>query len=223
MLRRQPYQPWLVILGYLLVALYVTAPIHSELSSRFLGGGAGDVYEMARHIWWYKTALQNGEDVFQHSLLSYPEGFRAAHIWANPLQFFPMWLFAYFLPLPVAYNVGLILTLVLNGWSMYVLARRKIATSYRFPAFVAGLVFILFPTIQGHLLEGHVGLLVQWPVPLLILFLFEYADHGGKRRLVIAALLFMLAALGNTAQVIYMLAPLAVLFVLARLAFWSVW
>ena len=217
MLSRQPYQLWLAILAYLLAALYVTAPIHSELSSRFLGGEAGDVYESARHIWWYKTALQTGEDVFHHSMLGYPEGFRAARLWANPLQFFPMWLFAYFVPLPLAYNAGVLLTLALNGWSMYVLARRMIVSSYRFPAFVAGLVFILFPAIQGQVLEGHIGTLVQWPVPLLIMFLFDYADHGGKRRLVISALLFMLTALGSTAQVVYLLAPLIFLFVLARI------
>ncbi len=216
MLRRQPYQRWLVILAYLLVALYIIAPNHRELASRFIGGEAGDVYEMARHVWWFKTALQNGEDVFHHSLLNYPEGFRAVALWANPLQFFPMWLFAYFMPLPVAYNLGLLLTLVLNACSMYALARRRIATPYRFPAFVAGLVFILFPTIQAHVMAGHTGLLVQWPLPLLILFLFDYADLGGKRRLIITALLFMLAALGSTAQVIYTLAPLTALFVLAR-------
>ena len=216
MLRRQPYQPWLAILIYFLAALYLTAPIHTAIASRFVGGDAGDVYEAARQVWWYKTAIQNGDDVFEQSLLAYPEGFRAVRLWANPLQFFPMWLFAFLVPLPAAYNAGILLTLVLNGWSMYVLARRQLATSSRFPAFIAGLVFILFPTLQGHLLEGHVGLLVQWPVPLLILYLFEYADHGGARRFFIAALLFMLGALGNTAQVIYMLAPLAALFMLAR-------
>ncbi len=174
------------------------------------------MYESARHIWWYKTALQSGEDVFHHSLLSYPEGLRAAEVWASPLKFFPMWVFAYFAPLPLAYNAGLLLTLVLNGMSMYVLARRQIASQYHFPAFIAGLVFIVFPTMQGRVLDGDIGLLVQWPALLFILFLFEYADHGGNQRLVIAALMFMLAALGQAGQVIYMLAPLALLFVLAR-------
>ncbi len=218
MLRRQPYQPWLAILGYLLVALYVTAPIHSELSSRFLGGDAGDVYEMARHIWWYKTALQNGEDVFHHALLGYPVGFRAAQLWANPLQFFPMWLLAYFLPLPAAYNFGLILTLVLNGWSMYTLARRRLATANRLPAFFAGLAFILFPTIQGRLFEGHAGLLAQWPLPLLILFLFDFAENGGSRRFVLALLFILLTAMGNSLQSVYVLVPLLVMFLLARIS-----
>ena len=216
MLRRQPYQPWLAILLYLLAALYLTAPIHNALTTRFLGGDAGDVYEMARHVWWYKTALQNGEDVFHHSLLGYPEGFRAVQLWANPLQFFPMWLFALFVPLPAAYNIGLLLTMSLNAWSMYVLARRMIAITQRFPAFVAGLVFMLFPTLQGHLFEGHAGLLVQWPLPLLILFLFDYADNGGSRRFVIALLFVLLAALGNSIQGIYALAPLVIMFLLAR-------
>jgi len=118
---------------------------------------------------------------------------------------------------PVAFNAGVLLTLTLNGWSMYVLARRKLTTSNRFPAFVAGLVFIFFPTIQGHVLDGHIGMLALWPLPLLILFLFEFADFGGTRRFFIAALLFMLGALGDTMQALYALAPLSVLFVCARL------
>ena len=217
MLRRVPPSAWLVTLGYLLAALYLTAPIHSALSSRFLGSASGDVYEAARQVWWYKTALQNGEDVFQQSLLAYPDGFAAAQLWANPLAFFPMWLFAYFVSLPAAYNLGILLTLVLNGLSMYRLARRKLGGASRFPAFIAGLAFVASPVIMGRLLDGQVGLLVQWPLPLLILYLFDYADRGGSRRFLITSLLFVLAALGQAAQAFYALAPLAAMFVLARL------
>ena len=216
MLRRQPYQPWLAILGYLFVALYVTAPIHSELSSRFLGGDSGDAYEMARHIWWYKTALQNGEDVFHHSLLGYPEGFRAATLWVSPLRYFPMWIFALVLPLAAAYNAVLLLTVAFNGWAMYVLARRQLPATSRLPAFIAGLVFIMFPKMQGHLFEGHPGLLVQWPLPLLILCLFDYADNGGSRRFAFAMLFMLLTSLGNILQSVYVLAPLVIMFLIAR-------
>ena len=217
MLRRQANEPWLAIFCYLLVALYLTAPIHGELATRFLGGDSGDVYEMARHVWWYKTALQTGEDIFEHSLLGFPEGFPAVQLWANPLQFFPMWLFAFVMPLAAAYNIGVLLTLVLNGLSMYVLARRKLPGSSQFPAFVAGLVYMTLPTLQGHLFDGHAGLLVQWPVPLFVLFLFNYADHGGSRRYVSCVLFFLLAVMGHTLQVVYVLAPLSVMFLLARL------
>ena len=217
MLRRQLRQHGLALFGFLLAALYLTAPIHSALNSRLIGAETGDVYEMARQIWWFKFALQHGEDVFEQSLLSYPEGFPAVELWANPLQFFPMWLVAFILPLPAAYNCGVWATLVLNGGSMYLLSRRTLATSNRFPAFIAGLVFIVFPALQGRLLDGRVGMLALWPVPLFVYFLFEFADNGGTRRFFITVFLFLLAALGNTMQVVYVLAPLAILFVLARL------
>lgn len=216
-LRRQSGQPWLTLLLYLLAALYLTAPIHSAMTARFIGAETGDTYDLVRQVWWFKTAILGGEDIFDQSLLAYPEGFRALRLWANPLQFFPMWLFAFFLPLPAAFNVGVLLTLTLNGWSMYVLARRKLTTMSRFPPFVAGLVFIFFPTLQGYLLDGRIGMLALWPLPLLILYLFDYADLGGTRRFFIAALLFMLVALGDTMRVFYVLAPLSVLFVCARI------
>ena len=216
LLRRQLDQPWLAVLLYLLAALYLTAPIHSAMTSRFIGAETGDTYDMVRQVWWFKTAILNGDDIFEQSLLAYPEGFRALRLWANPLQYFPMWLFAFFLPLPVAFNVGVLLTLMLNGWSMYVLARRKLTSLSRFPAFVAGLVFIFFPTLQGYLLDSRIGMLALWPLPLLILYLFDYADFGGTRRFFIAALLFMLVALGDTMRVFYVLAPLTVLFLCAR-------
>ncbi len=211
------YQPWLAALGYLLLALYLVAPIHVSFSTRFLGGQTSDVYEVARHIWWTKTALQTGADIFQHSLLGYPDGFPAVQLWAHPLQFFPMWLFAFALPLPAAYNLGIVLTLSLNGLSMYALARRQIPTDLRWPAVFAGVVYMTFPIMKGHLFDGHAGLLAQWSLPLFILWLFDYAERGGKRRFVIGALLFVLACLGNSLQVIYAMMPLTVGFCGARL------
>ncbi len=217
MFRRLETRHWLPILVYLLAALYITSPVIGSFSTRFLGGETGDAYKMARHVWWYKTALQNGDDIFQQSLLGHPEGYPATQLWANPLQFFPMWLFAFVMPLAAAYNLGIILTLLLNGLSMLLLARRWLSTQHEFPAILAGLVFMIFPTIQGHLFDGHAGLLVQWPVPLLIIFLFEFAGSGGSRRLVGAVVFFLLAALGHTLQILYLLAPLTSLFLLARL------
>lgn len=217
MLRRRHYQRWLALLGFLLAAIYLTAPIHSALSSRLIGADSGDVYEVARQIWWFKFAIQTGEDVFEQSLLAFPEGYVAVNLWANPLQYFPIWLLAFILPLPAAYNMGVWLTLALNGWCMYALARRKLGTPYRFPAFMAGLAFILFPAVQGLVLGGRVGFLVLWPMPLFVFYLFEFADKGGTGRFFIAAFFFTLAALGNIMQAVYLLAPLAILFVLARL------
>ena len=215
--RRIPRHLILSGLAYLLVALCLCLPVLPSLSTRFLGSTGSDVYEMAHHIWWFKTALQNGENVFWHSLLGYPDGFAVVQLWANPLQFFPAWLFAFVMPLPMAYNVTILLTLTLNGWAMYALARRRLPKGHRIPAWMAGLVFMVFPIFQGHLYAGHLGLLAQWPLPLLLLCLFDYADQGGRRWFLGSLLFFLLALMGHTLQIIYALAPLMILFALARL------
>lgn len=207
----------LALCGYLLVSLYLISSVLTSFSARFLGGGTGDVYEMARHVWWYKTALENGEDIFYQSLLAYPDGFPGAVLRANPLQFFPMWLFAFVMPLAAAYNLGIVLTLVLNGWAMYVFARQHISNRHLVPAWIAGLIYMVFPAMQGHLFDGHAGLMAQWPVPLFLLSLFTYVDAGRKRWFALSVMFFLLAALGHSLQFFYLHAPLIALFALARL------
>ena len=215
--RRIPRHLILSGLAYLLVVICLCWPVMPFLSTRFLGPMGSDTYEFARHIWWFKTALQNGENVFWHSLLGYPDGFAAVAVWAHPLQFFPAWLFAFVMPLPMAFNVTILLTLALNGWAMYALARRRLPKGHRIPAWMAGLVFMVFPIFQGHLYAGHLGLLAQWPLPLLLLCLFDYADQGGRRWFLWSLLFFLLALMGHTLLIIYTLAPLMILFALARL------
>ena len=218
MLRRLDRQLALPAIAYLLLALYLASPVFGALSTRFLGSESGHVYEAARHLWWYKTALQNGESLFAHPLLGHPDGIPAIQLWAYPLQFFPSLLFAYVMPLAAAYNLGIILLLCFNGLSLFLLARRWLPTDSAFPPFFAGLVYMTFPTMQSHLFDGRLGLLVQWPLPLFIIFLFDCADYGGARRFLLALLFFLLAAMGSTMQLIYALAPLTALFMLARLA-----
>ena len=74
MVNRIPRHHVLVFLLYLLVAIGVTFPVITNLSTQFLGGDTSDAYEMARHVWWYKTALQTGDDIIWQSNLGYPDG-----------------------------------------------------------------------------------------------------------------------------------------------------
>ena len=216
MTRRWWIEGCLPLLGYLLVALVLTAPVGGQLSSHFIGGKTGDAYEIAHHVWWYKTALQQGRNIFVHEMLGHPDGFPSILLWAHPLQFFPMWLFALVLPLAVAYNLGMILTLGLNGLAMYGLARSRLHMPERAPALLAGLVFMLFPIMQGHLFDGHAGLIVQWTLPLFIWALYRFAEAGGKRRYLLALACFVLGALGYSLQLINALLPFCALFFIAR-------
>lgn len=217
MLNRIPRHHVLVYLLYLLVAIGVTYPVINNLSTQFLGGDTSDAYEMARHVWWFKTALQTGEDIIWQSNLGYPEGFSGVTLWANPLQFFPMWLFAFFMPLAVAYNITILITMGLNGWAMYVLARHCFQHLHHTPALMTGLIYMIFPIFQGHLFDGHAGLMVQWAVPLLIYALFQYADTGARHWFGWAVLFFVLAPSGHMLQIIYLLMPLMLLFFWGRI------
>src|SRR5690606_16481121 len=94
---------------YLLVAVVVTYPLITQLNSSLAGFVYGDAYEMAHHIWWFKHALQTGQNPFFQSLLAYPDGIEAVTLWANPLQSFPAWLLAFALPLPATINLQILL------------------------------------------------------------------------------------------------------------------
>lgn len=201
---------------YILAVLLITWPLITTLATRFAGFGYGDAYEMAHHIWWFKHALQTGDDLFYQSMMGYPDGIAGITLWAHPLQFFPAWLLAFVIPLPAAYNLSILLALVLNGMAMYWLALCLTRGQFG-PALLAGLVYLAFPTMQGHLGAGHAGLLVQWPVPLFVYALFRLRKRPSRRWLLLAALLFVVSTFGHTLQAIYVLMPVTALFLLALL------
>jgi len=206
-----------VFLLYLALALLITFPAVLTPTTRLMGGDTSDAYEMARHIWWFKEALQSGQSPFWQSNLGYPEGFSGVSLQADTLQFFPMWLFAFIMPLALAYNLGLWLTMALNGLALTVLARDR--TGSHWGAFLGGVIFLAAPIMQGHLFEGHAGLLVQWPVPLYLLGLFRLVESEtfSWRWLLWCIVFFQLVPSGHMLQVIYLLMPVTGLFLLARL------
>lgn len=231
-----------IILFYFALALIITWPLVTVLSTHLAGFAYGDGHEMARHVWWYNHALRTGQDVFYQPLLGYPDGIDGVLYWAHPLQFFPAWLFAYFLPLPAAANLAILLAMALNGWGMYCLAAHLLNDA-RIPALVSGVVFMAAPTFQGHLGGGHAGLMIMWPVPLYLLALFKLrdlnhaesvgahsrapimkipianliGDRKTRRWLALAILFFVLSNTGHVLQLIYVLLPVTGIFMLTRL------
>jgi hypothetical protein len=108
---------------YFGVACVITFPLITQLDARLIGHPFGDATEYAAHVWWIKHALQTGQNPFFQPLLLYPQGLSAAWLWSAPLQSFPAWLFAFVMSVPAAFNLSALLTLALNGWSMFRLAR----------------------------------------------------------------------------------------------------
>lgn len=199
---------------YLGIALLITWPLLTVIGTRLIGHPFGDSYEYIHHIWWLQTALRTGQPLFYQPLLGYPDGLSSPWLWAVPLQSFPAWLFALFLPLPLAFNLTTLLRLALNGWAMHVLARH-LTGGRNGPALLAGLIFMLYPTFQGHLAVGHIGLLVLWPVPLYIYALLRLQNAAAQpplRWLIIAAGLFAASLWGSVLLLIYLTGPVTLLF-----------
>ncbi len=212
--------------------MLITWPLVTMMSTHFAGYPFGDAHEMTRHIWWIKHALQTGQSIIFQPALGYPDGMQGVILWSDPLQFFPGWLFAFFMPLPAAYNLFVLLTLALNGWAAYYLVWKL--TAVRPAALVGGVVFLAAPTIQSHLAGGHGGLLVQWPLVLLAASLqslvISYQSPVTSRQSpatshqpiadslkppplitrhsLLAILFFFLSLLGHTLQLIYTVMPL---------------
>ncbi len=228
----------LVYLFYLAVIVVITYPLITVIGTRFIGHPFGDAYEYVHHIWWIKTALQTGQNPFFQPILLYPDGLRATLVWSFPLQSFPAWLFAFAMPLPAAFNLAALLTLALNGWAMFFLAR-YLFTSYSpasvgarhasplqkpivkpapttvIPALLAGLIFMLYPTFQGQLGAAHTGLLTLWGAPIYLYVLFRLRDTAHVRRTMLAgALLFMISQWGSILLLIYVIAPITAVYLL---------
>ncbi len=85
---------------------------------------------------------------------------------------------------------------------------------------IAGLVFMIYPAFQGQLGAAHVGLLTLYPAPLLLYTLLHLRDTSHLRRTILAgALLFVFSFLGNILLLLYLTAPITLLyFVLVLIA-----
>ncbi|MBZ0281820.1 MAG: hypothetical protein K8L97_13860 [Anaerolineae bacterium] len=200
----------MVYLSYLAITVYLTWPLVTVFSTHLAGHTFADSYEYARHIWWFKYALQTGAPLFFQSMLAYPDGLPSVWLWSIPLQSFPAWLLAFVMPLPAAFNLSLLLTLALNGWAAYVLALHL--TKNRPAAWLAGLVFMVYPTFAGQMAAGHSGLLALWGVPLFTLALFKLRVGASRRWLALGILFFVSSLLGSTLVLIYMLFPILTVF-----------
>ncbi len=202
--------------GYFLLACAITWPVILRPAAGFIGLAESDAYEYARHIWWFGYALRNGEPlIFQQPLLGYPGGLDGGLLWAIPLQSFPAWVLALVMPLPVAYNLSFLLVIALNGWAVHWLVMRL--TDTRPAALLAGVIFAAYPAFQGQMLGSHVGLLTLWPAPLYAGLLLRLQEPARPVHYLLVAITFTLSLLGSSVLLIFVLFPLTVCFMIARL------
>ncbi len=206
------YQVGLPLLVYTVVALVITWPLATQFSTYAAGAYYGDSFEYIRLGWWGKYALQHGLNPFYQSLFGYPDGFFSAVQWAQPLIYWPTALLGFVLNPVAAFNLWMLLEIILSGLTAYWLCLEVLTPrvpSSILAALFGGLVFMAFPTVQGHLTAGHVNPLSNYALPVLALCLYRLIEgRGGKRTALVGAVALWILALGNFTFPAFELLPL---------------
>lgn len=217
-MRLDPASPWITrllpLVVYTLAALFITWPLARHLDSHAAGAGYADTYTYLRASWAAKEALLHGHSPFTHTLLAYPGGYTSRLLWATPLRWIPGTLLMFVCPPLLAVNLWLIGTLVLNGTAAYWLGL-ELSDRHRAAALLGGLVFMAFPTMQGHLSVGHVEVLAMAGLPLFALSLWRVLYRAaGWRTAAWGSVWLAVASLGIMSQIIYNALPVVALLVL---------
>ncbi len=194
---------------YTLAAGFITWPLVTQLSTQGAGAGYGDQFEMIRLIWWQQYALQHGLNPFYQSLLGYPQGFFSAIQWAEPLSFWMATPLAFVFGSVAAFNLTLLLEMILNGlaafylcWSIGRDETRADSLSNALAALVGGLIFMAFPAVQGHLSGGHLNIVALYGLPIYALCLWRVLhNQAGWQTLAAGALALWITAIGNLVPV----------------------
>ena len=208
-----------IFLVYALLTLFMTWPTVAELGQA-IPGQLGDAFV---HLWifeWLKTALLNGDNLFQTQLIFYPTGVSLLNhniAWVN---------FALWLPLQalfggeIAYSISFLLIFPLNGLAVYLFVKELLpvgridnpTTGAETAAFVAGLIAAFWPYNLSH--HDHPNLiLVAW-VPLAMLFMARLVQRRHWTDALLTGLFVTLIGLTRW-QLLLMAAPL--------LALWAIW
>ncbi|MCC6455058.1 MAG: hypothetical protein IT328_08960 [Caldilineaceae bacterium] len=232
----RPQQGWnhgAVLLGYLLLTLLMTWPLAVEFT-RAIPGDAFDGWQNYWNLWWVKVALiERVQNPYVTDLLYYPTGVTLYFHTLNPfngLVTLPIQLTAGLIP---AYNMVVLVSWVLSGYGMYLLARWAIGRGERdsgatwraeLAAFVAGAIFAFAPVHMAHLL-GHMQVMaLQWlPFYVLALLRGMAQVRAGKRWVragLLAGLFLTLAGLCDWYFVLYLFLFTGVVIGWAWLSLW---
>lgn len=172
--------------GYLLLTLVMTWPLAVQFTTAIPGDGF-DGWQNYWNLWWVKLALvDRRQSPYTTDLLYYPTGVDLYFHTLNPfngLATLPVQLAAGLLP---AYNTVVLLSWVLGGYGMFLLARRLLGrvdprpdAAHAAAAFVAGAIYTFAPFHMAHLL-GHMQVMsLQW-LPFYLLDLLAATERSRR-------------------------------------------
>jgi hypothetical protein len=107
---------------YALITIVVTWPLARHVGSR-IGGDATDPWQTLWGFWWWRHSTDFGDLPMHSRLLWWPDGISLwPQTWDIPSAIM-MWPFWSLLPEPALYNVPLLLSFPLSGFTCYLLCR----------------------------------------------------------------------------------------------------
>ncbi|MBN2120913.1 MAG: glycosyltransferase family 39 protein [Candidatus Omnitrophica bacterium] len=205
------------ILGYTLITLIMTLPLAFNLTTATPSVEVfspefkkmTDEYSEIWITWRFKKAIQDRESFFFMNDSFYPIGIDftiADHTLALSLMVSPI-LFMTQNP-TLAYNLIILLSFILSGYSVYLLA--NYLTKNKIASFAAGIIFSFSSAKIGHTLAAHPAIIsLQWMV-LCILFFLKLLDEQKPSNYIFAALFFTLNTLTSYYLAVFLTMFLAI-------------
>jgi hypothetical protein len=189
---RRPKPGWrhgVVLCGYFLLTLLMTWPLALQFTT-VIPGDSFDGWQNYWNFWWLKVALvERVQNPYFTDLLYAPTGVSLYFHTLNPfngLVTLPVQLAFGLIP---AYNAVVLVSWVLGGYGVYLLARWVLGRSLPsasgpitdVAAFVAGAIFTFAPVHMAHLL-GHTQVMALEWLPFYVLALLRGMArvHSGK-------------------------------------------
>jgi hypothetical protein len=186
-----------VFIAYVGLACITTWPLAARMTTHFPGEST-DAMLHYWNGWWVQQALRTGQSPLYTHFLFYPNGVSLVTqnmAWFNIL---PWVLLEPLLGGIPAYNVVLLLNLVLCGCTAYCLTYSLVADARS--AFLAGIIYLAWPFRLSQL--DHPNLLATQWVPIFFLFFIRTIRKGYWRDSVLSGVCFALVGYTRWQQLI---------------------
>ena len=212
------------VLLYVALALMSTYPLVTQLSSHLAGVPGEDALQHLWISWWTQFSLLDlGVSPLQVDWLYYPDGVTHPMLWVTPFAHIVAMPISLLFGLVAAYNLHLILSMVLSGLTTYLLV--LYLTRNRTAAMFGGLVFALFPNRIAQS-TAHFAQVVTYLFPLLALFLIKLKRRPSRHNALVFGVVLGLSLLVNVIHIAYLILPLLAVFIgywalFDRARFWN--
>lgn len=166
-----------VILAFASLAIAATYPLILHFTTA-IAGRASDHEEaaFAWNLWWTRHALLDlQQSPFFTDYIFYPFTVDLRLHTFAPLYGVLSIPFQFILDVGGALNSLVLLTITLNGYTTYLLARHVVSRDR--PALIAGTLVALGPALTFHLRAGKPSFASVWTVALSLLFITRLAAH----------------------------------------------